>query len=517
MINKHIQILALFAVCSILFGCSDSDENGCKNNQVQCSASGIPQICVNAHWQDTTRCKIGESCQNGICVNVPCTGASCQQPECIENAIQCSLTGVPQLCVSGKWTNQAPCNANQTCQSGSCMNVPCTDASCQQSECVENAGQCTSNGVPQLCVSGKWTNQAPCNANQTCQNGVCREIPCTEADCMQQPECQENAAQCSQNGIPQLCVSGKWTDQTPCNANQTCKNGICKANETTCSNSACQNDDNYKGNVCVDIGNQQRCGCETDKDCKATYICNTYNNICEVECSNQNCAAQTSDYQGNLCLTETEDDVTYSYCGCEEDTDCKSGYVCDTLINICTEPCSSAQCAAMKDGEYAGNICTEHYMDDDSGEYYITCGCKTKADCRDGYECNTEFNFCTSKENIDNSCKPETCEAMPDATYQGNKCVILSGGYGCGCEDDKDCRGEYICNYMNQCIIEQDISECRTDNDCMSKPAREYYGNICLTDYYADKSYTYCGCKKDADCKNGYSCNIEQDTCEIDG
>ena len=494
-------------------GVCTTPNTACIDYTTKCSQAGIPQICYAGNWIDNAPCAVGQTCINGKCTSL-CTGPDCTP--CTNNATQCSASGIPQICMAGYWIDQTPCGNGSACQNGVCVTVPCTGPNCKQAECVNNAKQCSQTGIPQVCISEMWIDHTPCSNGYTCQNGECVAIPCTGPNCTQ-AECTDNAIQCSQAGVPQICISGKWTDQTPCGQNQTCQDGTCKSIQT-CTPESCQNAEFYKGNACIANGNNQICGCNKNSDCKTGYTCNTSKHTCEIVCSDQNCAAQTGAYQGNVCITQTEDDITETFCGCNEDKDCRDGYECDTVLNVCTMSCNDAACAA-ETSDYAGNRCVKHTMDDDSGDYYIACGCTSETDCRDGYTCNKEFYFCVKKGNETGSCKQDACVAAPDETYHGNICVFLDKAYGCGCNSDDDCRGDFVCNYMNQCIIENDISECKTDNDCKTKPNNEYYGNVCMEESYDNgkKTYTFCGCSSNADCKTGYNCNVPQATCVKNG
>ncbi len=483
---------------------------GCMDYSTKCSSLGIPQVCYAGNWLDKAPCTGTQTCINGKCVDT-CVGTNCTQ--CTNNAMQCSELGIPQICMAGYWIDQTPCGNGASCMNGVCVLAPCTGPGCTQPECVNNSLQCSQSGVPQICLAGMWINQTPCTNGATCKDGACVQPPCTGTGCTQ-TECVDNTSQCSQSGVPQICVSGTWIDQTPCGTNQTCQNGICQNNAQSCTAETCQNAEFYKGNACIDKGNGQTCGCNSKSDCKTGYSCDTSKHICEMVCSDQNCVAQTGGYQGNVCITQTDDDVTETFCGCNSDSDCRDGYNCDTVLNVCTMSCNDAACAA-ETSDYAGNRCVKHTMDDGSEDYYIACGCTSDNDCRDGYTCNKEFYFCVKKGNETGSCKADACVAAPDETYHGDVCVFLDKAYGCGCNSDKDCRGDFICNYMNQCIIEIDISECNTDADCKAKPSDKYYGNVCMEDSYDDgkKTYTFCGCSSNADCKSGYDCNVPQATC----
>ncbi len=335
-----------------------------------------------------------------------------------------------------------------------------------------------------------------------------------------QNECTVPEMRCLNDVMPQKCVLGSWENQSSCDSGTICKEGRCEPKdsdgtvEPDCSINACKTAVFYKGDACINHDTGTACGCNSNSDCKLGFLCDSNTKICKTDgnCYAQACASQTSGYQGNVCITTTEDGESYTECGCNTDDDCKVGYSCDITLNICKSDCNESECKAMTT-DYSGNVCITYEED---GDGYSYCGCHSDKDCRSGYHCNTEFNFCAAEGSDADACKPEKCAAVPDGAYTGNACVPVTAGIACGCNSDSDCRGEYICNYMGQCIIEVDISECKTDNDCKNKTGKAYYGNVCLKDYYGNTEYTYCGCEKNADCKDGLVCDVVNAECVED-
>ncbi len=392
-------------------------------------------------------------------------------------------------------------------------------------ECVDQTKMCSEDGTVMLCQNGSWNKQDACAAGSECRDGNCVET------------CQNGAKRCSASGLPQICNNNLWNSLSACE-NGTCQDGNCVPNKTTgdqddqggqgdqggqdkpgddqptqskvCEPASCESAISYKGNVCVDVAgkNEKTCGCNANSDCKSGYKCEDH--VCEFQCSNATCAAKTTGYEGDLCITETEEDETLVFCGCDSDENCRSGYFCDLNMRQCLEGCDETECKKMTT-DYSGDICIVYRDEYDEG--YDFCGCHSDKDCREGYQCNTEFNFCSKKDVETAGCQAEKCAAVSDDKYVGSACVVLSGGIGCGCESDDDCRGDFVCDYKNTCIIEEDISECKVDDDCKKKTGNNYYGDICIPNVYEYGINYYCGCTKNSECKSGYFCDREQETC----
>jgi len=482
------RFLTLSAIISfVLLGCNDSSDSNsasCVKDSVQCSETGRPQICTDKGWQDLPECGLDETCQLG-----KCSGTSCLQ----EGTKRCSDDDIPQVCENGMWKTQSACANETTCMSGYCVESCSTEA---ERRCAEN--------TPQVCTNKLWISQKTCEANSICSNGECVES-CTV----------DGEKRCTTDGVPQACVQGTWKDQQVCGANARCEKGECiSTTPAACDAAACKTASYYRGDKCVDNGLKEVCGCEKNSDCKTGYICDTYSNVCDIKCTPEYCTAQTSGYTGNVCIEFTFDDSKYEDCGCNSNSDCKAGYSCDEFQYKCIKDCNPNECKAQTT-DYSGNVCIT-YKEEDTGEGYTYCGCNSQSDCKSGYTCNLEFNFCSKSSNTD-VCSVDTCKAASEATYKGDACVMQSKGTDCGCSKQEDCREGYFCNYQDICIIDKDISECATDNDCKIKTGDNYWGDRCLVNYYDGGSDTYCGCKSSKDCKTNYACDLTYNECTYVG
>ena len=237
------------------------------------------------------------------------------------------------------------------------------------------------------------------------------------------------------------------------------------------------------------------CGCLKDSDCKSNYKCDTTYKVCEATetCTNSKCKAMTDDYLGNVCVDGYGGE---KMCGCNGNSDCKSGYKCNSTMLMCYQTSSSCDASACADMDnYYGSACVDN---DEGGKM---CGCTKNTECKDGYTCNTSTKTCEVK------CTATKCKSMTGNDYMGNVCVDgYNGEKMCGCTKDTDCKSGYKCNStMMMCY--QTSSSCTT-SECKAATGIQYFGNVCIDDGLGGKM---CGCTKNTDCKSGYTC--DDDTC----
>ncbi|MBQ9396699.1 MAG: hypothetical protein IJU23_14435 [Proteobacteria bacterium] len=416
---------------------------------------------------------------------------------CTNDAVQCSSAGVPQKCVNGQWTNQVACQNGQTCQKGACTGTPVDDKKCTNDKCKAKTGNDYSGDV---CITEDTvycgcTKNSECKTNYVCNlNSKLCEVyeACDAAKCAAKTGNDYAGNACVISGSDPQCGCNSSSD---CNSGYTCSNKKCtkqgtstECNPTTCSNKP---EGEYKGNACVTKGTTKDCGCNLSSDCRDGYECN--NNICTViaGCNPSVCSKETGDsYRGNICV----DADSGKRCGCDSDSDCNEGYSCDEN-NMCTQGSSSGcdpkACAAEVD--YTGSACVSY---DDGGKLY--CGCKSDADCKSGFVCDTEMMECESEV----ACDEAACDAMTGEQYTGSACIESGfGGEMCGCDDGEDCKAGYTCNQDYGICTSGGGSSCDA-SECAK--ASEYYGSACIDDGFGGKT---CGCSSASDCKSGMKCN----------
>ena len=134
--------------------------------------------------------------------------------------------------------------------------------------------------------------------------------------------------------------------------------------------------DNYAGNVCVtSYDNKKDCGCNSNSDCKSGYHCNAAMLMCvkdDSSCSATECKAATGIYYfGNVCI---DDGYGGKMCGCTKNSECNSGYTCDVDTCVNNSCSSDSGCAA-------GYVC-------DNGTCKKPTGCSSDSGCAAGYVCD---------------------------------------------------------------------------------------------------------------------------------
>jgi hypothetical protein len=159
--------------------------------------------------------------------------------------------------------NCGTCPNNQTCKTPSCNG---TTHLCEYTN--------STNGQPGTNCTTQCCNGVCCAAGQACVNGicVCNAASCPSGCCSNGPgvagTCQtSNSDHCGTNGV--TC--------TACGTGQTCVNGTCVCNATSCPNGCCSNGPGVAG-TCVPFANQGAGTCGTGGATCAqcpTKVCNT--------------------------------------------------------------------------------------------------------------------------------------------------------------------------------------------------------------------------------------------------
>ncbi len=550
MINYRHLLFVSIAV--VMTACGEEDEKinsdantsipqVCKEGSKQCDNNGVPEICTDGSWQKLEACDADKQCQDGDCVVL-------NTKECNNDDKQCSKRGIPQLCVNETWTNLTPCGEKQSCLRGECVSTV-------KPKCQNDDKHCM-RGIPEKCVDGAWVPQPECGNNQKCLMG----------DCVLEsvPECDDGTRQCDADGFPQLCKNRRWQQAEECASDEVCnrQSGECVLKDD-CTTAKCKamNADQYQGNTCVEGDFGDVCGCNSDDDCNKGYKCDQSSRICKkpgtttgdadtclwhlsdaacsgssiVHCSaegviisSESCASITGGaYAGDTCILNSANNK--ASCGCNTNSDCKSGYECNANHLCSKTACSASECAGRRGSKYLGDACVDSYIQNEKD-----CGCRTNDDCKSGYTCNTTMMRCqeADPETPKTVCSDQptgafvcqndqmiycdygyesarySCRNMEDGTYLGNKCIDETGT--CGCYNDYDCKGDLICE--NHFCVKP---PCR-DANCAKKTGNAYLGNVCVDDYIGitsnDKT---CGCLSDTDCKSGYKCHAIMGICYV--
>ena len=198
-------------------------------------------------------------------------------------------------------------------------------------------------------------------ATPACNGGVCAE--CTQSNqskcagtrtptCLPQGICgctsdgQCGAGLLCNAASPPYCTAG-CTSTAQCPSGYTCSSTTCQKG-CDLIQGACSTNPPY--NVCKGIGpfglDFECLECTANSDCAskaATPICNTTTHTC-VQCNNDNDC--TNSTHGKTCIAGTP----RSSCGCNNDSNCAVGQICDGSIKACVDGCRTSTGARCPPG-----------------------------------------------------------------------------------------------------------------------------------------------------------------------
>ena len=277
---------------------SDCENECLKVGDQRCNGAGV-QTCVEIeaddclHWGPVADCLAGESCSVDACRPV----GECVE-ECQANSVRCDGPGV-STCgnfdddACNEWGAPVPCAGEEVCSNGACAGA-CANECGQEGlrQCVGNDFQTCGNFDDDACL--EWGLATPCENEQTCSNGQCR------AACVN--ECADGTRQCAAGGA-QTCGNFddddcfEWSEVVPCDLNESCSNGECslqcsnecrQLNGRQCAGAGFQNCGNFDQDPCLEWGEEQ--------GCPAGQVC--ANGECAGRCVNE-CAEGSLQCAGN--------------------------------------------------------------------------------------------------------------------------------------------------------------------------------------------------------------------------
>lgn len=270
-----------------------------------CTASSCADAGVGATCDPTGFCCGANSL---TCCGFSTGGTTCNNSVCNVSDGYCSATtcgGLGKQCCAGDVCNgQAVCNGGTCVVCGGVGQACCASGVCSDSKCVGNS--CVKCGQPgQLCCDGNL-----CTTGSTCLGNSC--FTC--------------------GALGQPCCDG-----ATCAAGGVCGNGVCTAIGT-----ACVQNSNCPGNVCI----TDPSGLRYEKG------------YCSQDCSAATCPL------GSSCSGKVDSAGTFCYTNCVFDGGaggCRSGYVCDNVLGtvVCVSQCHYAsECPSRycQDGFCCGSI-----------------------------------------------------------------------------------------------------------------------------------------------------------------
>lgn len=272
----------------------------CEVESERCSADGIPQKCIknygNPKWKNMDACGDNETCKlennKAICV-------------CSEGSRQC-LKNEAEVCQNGSWVTEEYCK------------LGCDSASATCYECSKD-GQvnCSDSGVFQICKNRKWVDIEDCGADKNCSTQFNNYGCCSMSSNNVCSDDQSSVLTCKSkvSDINNIKYYG-WTEFAKCT------DGICSSDKTGafcgCKSGTPSYCDGQVLNYCVDNKwffeecadnttcdpTANACVCETGtyscKDGKRLYCNNQKWENAKEACSK---SEQCNEEEGGICIT----------------------------------------------------------------------------------------------------------------------------------------------------------------------------------------------------------------------
>lgn len=257
--------------------------------------------CVDVTTNSSHCGQCGNSCQSGN----TCVGGSCSQQ--------------PEDC------REEPCRGLTYCDlnTGNCKPGCSSDDQCSNNEqCETAAHEC-------VCVSGTRRFKGSCIEEQECEERFCSDGEYCD---LQAGECRSGCDADSQCGSAEKCDTS--SNECVCQSGKTRFKGEC-VTQQECNEQFCSDDEycNLQFGEC-------RSGCNADRHCGDTEVCETSSNSCV-------CNSGTERFEGE-CLDEATCNEQYcgkyEYCnfststcatGCHSDSQCGAGGTCNTSSHEC--------------------------------------------------------------------------------------------------------------------------------------------------------------------------------------
>ncbi len=253
-------------------------QNECLPNQQRCVGQQIQQCGQGADgctvWMPPMNCPNGEACADGWCGGEPPCASNCA----VEGSETCigDLVAVCEEVEPGcmQYTQPRECGADRVCRGFGCS---CVDE-CQLAlnECVDDTTIRVCRRVPDGCY--QYADPQPCPDNQRCQNGRCFRPAGCQNNCV---DAGEGTVECFGAFSTRVCERDRndclnWSNPTPCGGTSRCVDDRCEAPGENCMNT-CE-DANQR--TCIDnevhLCQQDAMGClalQRIQICGADQVC----------------------------------------------------------------------------------------------------------------------------------------------------------------------------------------------------------------------------------------------------
>lgn len=347
-----------------------------------------------------------------------------------------------------------PCDTvpdNQTCETGGdCPSLVCTSYLCMPAACDDGIQNGNETGVDcgDTCNPCEAAPMGPaCDIGGDCASFICVQNVCAEASCSDAViNGDETDVDCG-GSCPLSCGLNQ-----SCRVNSDCEPGSCAREDNmdsgTCIGPNCTDGVQNGLETFVDCGGtcEQGClaghGCNQDSDCNTGLVCNTSQCIA-LHCTDelQNATETDQDCGGPNCLGCGDRRV------CNADSDCRDELVC-AQVGPSAQLCLMLTCTDGEQGQ---------------GETDVDCGgndcalCGPNQACRNGFDCQSAQ--CVGEDGSqlpdDNdtlergTCADACANGIRDVDETGSDCggptCSARCGVGGGCQDNSDCELGHIC------------------------------------------------------------------------
>lgn len=137
-IKKSVLCFSLLALISVL-SCEVTEVVQCRETSKRCDEQGVPQQCVNGHWENFDTSGIDYTCKNG----------QYTKGECTEESTQCVAS------TSGESVQYKTCSGNKWSEPNNCK----FGAICEE---IGGVAQCREKNVPMVLFDVPRTGKKKC-------------------------------------------------------------------------------------------------------------------------------------------------------------------------------------------------------------------------------------------------------------------------------------------------------------------------------------------------------------------
>jgi hypothetical protein len=373
-------------------------------------------------------------CADGVCCNQACTG-SCEECAAMGSVGSCTVRPLGQQPAG----TRAACGGTGLCAAtcdgidrAACGPLPSKTASCSTASCASGVATATSycDGAG-TCIAGGTTSCSP----YACNGTACGTKCATNTDCASGYHCDTTSSTCLTNGAngtactdPAACMSGNCVDgvccaTASCGAGLSCSattNGTCaKPLGATCGTTAECGSGHCVDGVCCNTSCPGQC-----EECAASGTLGT----CTPRPAGKEPSGSRTACVGSGACQATCDGSNRAACGAPPPK--------TTVCNLASCAGGSATATSYCDGAGACvggavSVCAPYAC---SGSACAT-KCASNTDCQSGYNCDTVSSTCVTNGANGTACSVGT-QCSSGNCVDGVCCVSSSCAAGLACNAD---------------------------------------------------------------------------------